>query len=1246
MNQHRLHAYLVQVARRERVLRVWQAMAFVWLAAAFVGLFLWGLRFAAGARMAPPVAILCVSTAACAAIGLWFVSYGRYNAAKIARAVEATFPELRSCLLAAVEQKPELPGGRFGYLQDAVIVEALRHAETHPWLECISPRRLAVAMAANAATFSLFLATLVGLGLTTSGLSAGGSTGSADFSPIRNLSVVVEPGDVEIERGTSLLVLARVRGELPAEAALSIASEDGVATRLAMSQSLDDPVFAGRIASVAHDLNYHVELGGYVGPTYRVTVFEYPKLERIDARLVYPQYTRLEENLLQDVRIVSVVEGTEVTLLCRLNKSVAMAAFVDDKAGPVALAPSPDDATVYQAKFVADASRRMKLTLVDVAGRQNIEPAYVTINVLPNQAPTLKSVSPGRDVEVSALEELEVSATVWDDFGVERYGLTYELAGSPTIDIVLGENAAPRTRHELSYLIRLEELRAEPDQLLSYHFWAEDLGPDGLLRRTLGDMYFGEVRPWEEIFREGEQPPGGQAPQQRQQGGENANSAQQLADLQKQIINSTWKVLRRESGANLSDKFVPDTKLIYESQADALEMAEALADRLQDHESLEHTSAVLDAMQTSAAQLQAAIDQAARDALQRALAPEQAAYQALLKLRAREHRISRQQGGGGASAARSQQQRRQLDQLDLKREENRYETQRLAQSPEDQPQDRENRQVLNRLRELSRRQHDLNERLKELQSALEEARTEPEREEVRRQLKRLHEDQRQILRGTEELQSRMETAQDQQNASQERQKLEEAREQARRAADALEQEMVSQAAASGARAETGFEELKDEFRRRASGRFDEEMRDMREAARELDQHEKTLAERLDRNTDPAAPKSLRDDDQRGAAAQELAEQRRRLTSLQERLQQTVHEAEQTEPLLAERLYDAARNIQDQNLSQLLEATERLVQQGRVEESRRLEAVAGKGIGQLREGIERAAEAVLGDEAEALRRARQELNHLSEELNEELARNGADAPRSDTEKSNDEQQARNSARSSPPGQGQAEKRESGQSASTRNSSADRQGSAQSPQGRPREQNGQSTSDDSQNQRGKAPGSNSQRGVQNDPSANSQSPGGQGRSEESSQSAESQPGGSNNQRGGRAGDPNGRGGVGPFDETGARNAAPLSGGGFVDWSDRLRDVEEMVDDPELRAEAARIRERARGIRADSRRHSLPPNWDLVKMDVARPLAELRDRVAQELLRRTSKQAIVPLDRDPVPPRYSEKTRLYYEQLGSGR
>lgn len=107
-----------------------------------------------------------------------------------------------------------------------------------------------------------------------------------------------------------------------------------------------------------------------------------------------------------------------------------------------------------------------------------------------------------------------------------------------------------------------------------------------------------------------------------------------------------------------------------------------------------------------------------------------------------------------------------------------------------------------------------------------------------------------------------------------------------------------------------------------------------------------------------------------------------------------------------------------------------------------------------------------------------------------------------------------------------------------------------------------------------------------------------------------------------------------------------GDFREWADQLRDVEEMVGDPELRSRAARIRDRARQIRSEMQRHSKPPEWELVEELVAAPLRELRRDVQQEYLRRSAaKNSLVPIDRDPVPTRYTEAVRQYYENLGSG-
>jgi hypothetical protein len=1286
MTQERLWFELERVASRYRRLRYWSALTAAWLVAALVAFVGWILGRTTAGALHLSVPLLCLISLSLAGLAVWTAAVLAPRRKWVAQRVAAAFPELRNCLLAAVEQRPALPDGRFGYLQSSVIEEAVEHARQHAWPDVVPQLRISAAIAAQFVAFALFLAVLITSAFWRPPPVVAGSNGaSGQAAAATGYSVTVEPGDVEIEKGTSLLVLARVKGQMPAEAALVYQSASGEVAQVAMPPSLNDPVFGARIAIVNEPLEYHVDLDGRSTPVYHVTVFEYPRLERADARLVYPKYTGMEERLVQDVRTVSVVEGTEVTLICRLNKPVATARLVEsDKVPALELVASDAEPTAYQTTLRPDKSRRFKLQLVDDAGRRNAQTAELAIHVVPNQAPVIKPVFPARDVEVSALEEIDLKFTAFDDFGLIRAGVTYALAGEPPVDVVLTENAAARTRHELAHTIRLEELHAEPDQLLAYHFWSEDYGPDASVRRTSSDMYFAEVRPWDEIYRQGEQPPGGQQAQQQGQG-QNAMQAEQLAKLQKDIINATWKLIRRETGPKPTNAFATDAEQVEQSQLSAYEKAEGLGDNLRDSESLAHLAAVLDQMQKAASNLKTAHEEPSAAPLPQALAAEQAAYQSLLKLRAREFQVIRQQrqqsAGAGSQSPRSEQQRRQMEQLQLANDENRYETQRTArsQSPLERQEERETRQVLNRLSELARRQHDLNERLKDLQSALAEAATPERREEARRQLQRLQEEQQQVLRDTEELQSRMETPENQERMAQERQQLDQTRDQVQRASESLQEERVSQAAASGTRAERDFEELRNEFRRRAAGRFGEEVRQMRDDARELDRREQDLAEQLKQAANPEpAEKSLREDGRRDRIQQDLAEQRKRLTDLTDRMRQTIQDAEQTEPLLSERLYDAVRDAQNQNLDRALQAAEGSLRRGLSDDARQQEEIAGRGIRQLREGVERAAESVLGDETEALRRARDELRQLADELNQEIARNSSDGRQPGSEaRQPGERQGR--------GQPDTDKRQTGRKRGEADGPGDRQ-AAEDQAGDRQESEDQSRRGQQSDERAGQPGSLQQserptaqqpgegqrderqpgeraqrrgqsgRGQPADQQGGEQSPDAEATDRQQAnpgtRDGQGRPGERREaQRGGRQGgrrlnDPAGPGGFAPFDEFDPEQFAPLTGGNFLDWSDRLRDVEEMVDDPELRAEAARIRDRARSLRAEFKRHSVPPNWDLVKVKVAAPLAELRDRVSEELLRRTAKQAMVPLDRDPVPPRYTEKTRRYYENLGSGK
>jgi hypothetical protein len=109
----------------------------------------------------------------------------------------------------------------------------------------------------------------------------------------------------------------------------------------------------------------------------------------------------------------------------------------------------------------------------------------------------------------------------------------------------------------------------------------------------------------------------------------------------------------------------------------------------------------------------------------------------------------------------------------------------------------------------------------------------------------------------------------------------------------------------------------------------------------------------------------------------------------------------------------------------------------------------------------------------------------------------------------------------------------------------------------------------------------------------------------------------------------------------------GDNFAPWTDRLRDVEELIDQPGLRDAVANARERARLVRQDFTRDLKKPDWAVVQLEVLKPLVEVRSRIAEELARRDSnKESLVPIDRDPVPSRFAESVRRYNEELGKGK
>jgi len=1205
-----LRERLRAVFKRLRLRRLGWELAAVWLGGAGVGVLALiaahGLGWAAGGTLSVVTALSIAGAAGILVRRL----LARPDYRDLAQRVEKSDSTLNGLILTAVQQEPDAEGRPRNFLQQELLAAAIEKGSQGNWRRLVPGWQIGAAHLAQAAALVVMIVVMVNVDRVLPRLEAGRKTMAVGLS--------VTPGDTAIERGETLVVLARFGGSVPGHAQL-IVSESGKPERtVPLVRSLSDPVFGGTIADVTENLRYRIAYGDQASREYAVTVFEFPRLERSDAELEFPAYTRQEPKRIEDTRRLSAVEGARIGLTLQLNKPVAEARLVarDKEGGELALVPSKDKAVAMLPARVFERSMTYELHLKDADGRANKLPASFVIEVQPNRRPELRLVSPRGDLRPSPLEEISFQGTVWDDFGSPSYGLAYSIGGEEPQSIELGRDSTPRDRRSFSRLLRLEDLHLKPDTLISWHLWADDIGPDGQVRRTTSDLYFGEVRPFDEIFREetGMQAENMESDQMGQMG-----NAQRLTELQKQIMSATWKLQRDPTGKTYAE----DVRVVRDSQVQALNQAREASEQSPRPADAALWSGVVKSMETAASQLNDS--EAAPQQLRVALSSEQAAYQGLLSLQQHETGISRSRSRRGGQGGQGNQQ--QLDQLDLAQSENRYETQRQARSMQD-PQRREQVQTINRLQELAQRQEAVNERLKELQTALQEARSEEKREEIRRELKRLQEEQRDMLADVDELRQRMDRPENQSRMSDERRQLEQTRQKLQRSADASGEGAVSQALAAGTRAQRELQGMRDSLRKENSSQFSEELRELRGEARELEQRQQAIGEKISGLADPAR-KSLSDKSEREQLAEELKSQRDRLEQVVKRATEISEQAEHTEPLVSRQLYESLRKVSqdDANVSkqmqqdllaegmmtrslyerlketqqreggQAFDLTSELLREGYLPQALNAEKKAGAGVAELRRGVEKAAGSVLGDDAEALRHAQKQLDELTEQLMRESGKASEEAGQlAQAEGSRNE-----SGKENAPGGGKGAKGGSRSDAEARSEQAG------------------SPSEASEIELAQAGGSRA---------GGSQA----GRAEGA-------------RRGGfelnRLLD--GRGRADPRADFSSNDGGPIMGDEYGPWVNGLREVEDVLDDRELRDAVATARERARRMRQEYRHDRTKPDWAVVRAEILRPLVEVRDRISEELARRNSGDSLLPVDRDPVPARFTESVRKYYEELG---
>jgi hypothetical protein len=730
---------------------------------------------------------------------------------------------------------------------------------------------------------------------------------------------------------------------------------------------------------------------------------------------------------------------------------------------------------------------------------------------------------------------------------------------------------------------------------------------------------------------------------------------------------------------NATADYSSDLTVVHDAQEEALQQAREMLAQGENLRSGPALETAIKEMERAQAALEGA--KKSPDKLPAAIAAEEAAYQALLKVMPREYRMTRSRSG--SQSGQSEAQRRQMDQLEMPKEENRYETERQATAPPN-AQQREQLQTADRLKELAQRQQDLNERLRELQNSLQAAHIDQEREDIQRQLKRLRDEERQMLAKVDEMRQQLAQSPNASSQAETQKQLDQARTDMERAAQQMENDSASQALAAGTRAQQTMQNLRDDLRKQTSSQFTEQMRDLRNQARELTKQQDEIANKLD-SLNKGDKQSLDNTAERQQLVQQMAKQQSTLTNLLAGMRNVSEQAETTEPLLSQKLYDTLRRADQSHTDNLLEMGRQLTDRGFLPQASQAERMAHTNITELASNVASAADSVLGSETDALRYAQKELDDLTRQVEREMGgtnsgaltaggNGGAIDESNRVARATGQSSARNvSGNQNANGtngiagaNGRASTNES-QMAGNNPQSQQRGNTANAGQNQNRGQqpNGggeQASSESQQNGQGgqrEAAGNNGQRGDRGQQpngsgnngeqaSAENQQNGQDGRGETTGNNSSRQPNDSSARNGG------GQGGGDRLrqlaERLGAQNAGgdggPITGNNYVNWSGRLRDVEQVLNPQDLRNQLATVRERIAIMRADYRDRGRLPQNDQVKSQILAPMTQVRVWLREELARQENVASLVPLDRDPVPENYSELVRKYYEKLGSAQ
>ncbi len=465
-----------------------QVMKLAFIRALWVGLLLLLLCFYLDTvfLLGGPARLILDAVVLGAMIATWVVTSVRLNrstSAKrmLARLVEGRHAELNNALINAVDFEDRIES----HDTDAVsvplmqrgIAKAMQSFERVEYTECLKPPTLRKELHLLIAAGAVWVCCALFLSGWFLALAPRFVGPWADHPPYSPTKLEVDPRGAVVEYGKDLVVNVKASRRLPDEVTLVLQSPSGATVNRLGMFSAEEGKYFQTVEKIRSDLTYYVSIPRGRSKYYQIQISKVPRIEAVQVRYQYPDYTRLaarEATLSDQDRVVKGYRGTEVSLKITSNRPLAGGAIT---IGKQQVACTPAGENTVQGTFPLTQEGDFQVTVRDVEGNAGRDACAGKIQIVPDDKPSVTITSPSEVSWATPTAQVPVVIEAEDDLGVRTICIYRNHNESDDARKIVYQATVPEGMVSVTETLDLADLGVRPGDVIDYYATAVDALP-------------------------------------------------------------------------------------------------------------------------------------------------------------------------------------------------------------------------------------------------------------------------------------------------------------------------------------------------------------------------------------------------------------------------------------------------------------------------------------------------------------------------------------------------------------------------------------------------------------------------------------------------------------------------------------------------------------------------------------------------------------------------------------------------